>query len=131
MGRRFVFSQQTVSLIQKLTKLPEEVAIKITWGAGPRESTKHTKYFVIYTKAIELTRLSKELQIELIKEIEEKRLTVEQVKREVDGLLDKKKRAPKILWTRLFCDRSIVAGGLQQAEYEVQIRTDPMVPILS
>jgi ParB/RepB/Spo0J family partition protein len=88
LAKKYEVSHDTISLIEKLNKLPEEIKPKVTWGLQKytRENRIHsTKQPLTYKHALELTRLpDEEKQIEMAKKIETEGLTTSQIKKEID-----------------------------------------------
>lgn len=105
-AKRFGVDSTSVSRVQQLVRLPDEIKPKVSWGVGAPGGAKLASMGrgpVTIEHARQILRLPiKRVQIELAEEIEKKDLTVIQTKRLVDEALGLELR-PSVKWTRLDC----------------------------
>ena len=113
-AKRFGVDSTSVSRVRQLTRLPDEIKPKVSWGVGAPGGAKLASMGrgpVTVAHARQILRLpSKQVQIELAEEIEKKDLTTAQTKRLVDKALGLEIR-PSVEWTRLNCEMTNNLGN--------------------
>lgn len=106
-AKRFGVDSTSVSRVQQLVRLPDEIKPKVSWGVGAPGGAKLASMGrgpVTIEHARQILRLpTKRVQIQLAEEIEKRDLTVAQTKRLVDEALGLELR-PSVEWTRLNCE---------------------------
>lgn len=106
-AENFGVDKSTVSHVQQLTRLPEEIKPKVSWGVGARGGAKLAtmgRGSITVEHARQILRLpKKEEQLQLAEQIEKKGLTVVQTRKEVEKTLGIT-AVSKVEWTRLNCE---------------------------
>jgi len=106
-AKRFGVDSTSVSRVQQLVRLPDEIKPKVSWGVGAPGGAKLASMgrgSVTIEHARQILRLpTKQTQIQIAEEIEDKELTVAQTKTLVDRALGLEP-SRSIEWTRLNCE---------------------------
>jgi len=106
-AQRFGVEKSSVSRVQQLVRLPEEIKPKVSWGIGAPGGAKLANMgssSVTVEHARQILRVpDKQAQIQLAEEIEKNNFTVIQTKRLVDETLGIEP-SHSVEWTRLNCE---------------------------